>query len=359
MSDPYDAVTLFRMILEGESDANSPGAEEFFSQVRENLEAILMLLAYTGTGGTATSDPPDDTTGYFYDTAAGFSDDEHNGRSLMIIDGLAAGNIYTIDDTVAASDRVECTGDNLYADGVRSGDKYKIFYNIKHTSGHTHDDVDSPYVVLADDQVTQAKIAANAVGQSEVKTGTGSGGGSIGAGSGQAVAMNDYCFSPNTYVSVQADIYMTGYNSNVGDQVGRFGFYNTSGSTRGTNVRWRYITATDKPFIYLVRNKNTGESIISWTATDPPNAMWGWVKNHDNIKPKDFEAPIILFDGQGNLKFDADWEEIIVWNYPLNDWRGLMDRSDRDKKFFYKMLEEDFDFNPGTKLFEPKNLSQI
>lgn len=140
-------VTALRTLLETETDADSPASEELMSQIRENIEALFLLL-FKAASGTATSDPPNDSTGYFYDTAANFEDDEHNGRTLLITSGTAKGNIYTIDDTVAASDRVECTGDNLYADGVRSGDSYIILYDLTNTSGHDHDGVNSSRVVL-------------------------------------------------------------------------------------------------------------------------------------------------------------------------------------------------------------------
>ena len=98
-------------------------------------------MLYTGDSRTASINPPDDATGVLTHAGAAFDVDEHNGRSVVIIDGNAAGNIYTIDDTAAQS--VTCTGDNLFSDGVRSGDAFKVFYNLKNTSAHTHDGVDS------------------------------------------------------------------------------------------------------------------------------------------------------------------------------------------------------------------------
>lgn len=138
MSDPFDSVALLRVILEGETDANSPGSEELMSQMRENWEVFLMLMLYTGDSGTATEDP---TETVLTDSGATYDVDEHNGRSLVIIDGDAAGNIYTIDDTTATT--LICTGDTLLADGIRSGDAYKIFYDLKSTTAHKHDGIDS------------------------------------------------------------------------------------------------------------------------------------------------------------------------------------------------------------------------
>jgi hypothetical protein len=90
------------------------------SHVKNNISVY-----YDGAfSGTATSDPSNDANGYFYDSGFGFVDDEFNSFTLFITSGSASGNSYTIDDTVAASNRLDCTGDNLYSDGVRSGDTY-------------------------------------------------------------------------------------------------------------------------------------------------------------------------------------------------------------------------------------------
>lgn len=170
MSDPFNSVTLLRIIQEGETDAHSPVSEELMSQLRENWEVLTMLFGYTGDSGTATSNPPNDATGVLTDTGAAYDADEHNGRSLVMIDGTAAGNIYTIDDTTATT--IVCTGDNLYSDGVRSGDAYKVFYNLKNTVGHTHDGVDS-----SKEQMCHI----------DVDTYTGDGGSDPGTGAAQAI----------------------------------------------------------------------------------------------------------------------------------------------------------------------------
>lgn len=138
MSVPFLSVTALRIIQESETDADSPDSEELLSQIRENWEVSLILNFYTGDSGTATENP---TETILTDDGAAYDADEHNGRSLVMIDGLAAGNIYTIDDTTATT--LTCTGDTLLADGVLSGDAYKIFYNLKNTVAHNHNGVNS------------------------------------------------------------------------------------------------------------------------------------------------------------------------------------------------------------------------
>lgn len=159
----FKGIDQLRMVLDTETDADSPDNQTTYLSVVQMIEALFLLGYATGTSGTATSDPPNDTTGYFYDTGAGFVDDEHNGRTLVITSGSAKGNFYTIDDTVAASDYVACTDDNLYADGVRSGDDYIILYDLKaNTDGHDHDGVNSKEVVLEKGRTTAASFYGTA-----------------------------------------------------------------------------------------------------------------------------------------------------------------------------------------------------
>jgi hypothetical protein len=162
-------VTALRTILDTETDADSPGSEELMSQVRENIESIILLL-FNVASGTATSDPPNDTTGWFIDTAAGFADDEHNGRTLLITSGTAKGNFYTIDDTEAANNRVECAGDNLYSDGVRSGDSYIILYDLTNSAGHDHNGTNSKAIVAEDHTIILADWTADGNGGTDLVT---------------------------------------------------------------------------------------------------------------------------------------------------------------------------------------------
>jgi hypothetical protein len=74
--------------------------------------------------GSATQNPPNNTTGVLTDSAGGYSTDEHNGHCLYITSGVALGEWYIIDDTTATT--LVCSGDNLYTDGVRSGDTYDV-----------------------------------------------------------------------------------------------------------------------------------------------------------------------------------------------------------------------------------------
>jgi len=155
----FDIANFNRFILNTEDDANSPINEEYIQQLREILVGLILLMVDTGVSGSATDDPPDDATGQFEDTALGIADDEYNQMTLLITSGTAKGMFYTIDDCVQASDSFFCTGDNLYAAGVRSGDTYKVLYDIiANLDGHDHDGYNSKGGTVADSAISQAKL---------------------------------------------------------------------------------------------------------------------------------------------------------------------------------------------------------
>ncbi|MCP4568373.1 MAG: hypothetical protein GY841_12420 [FCB group bacterium] len=142
MADLFASIDNFRNILDTETDADSPDNETTYGAIRMNIETLLMATWQTAAASTCTSDPSNDANGYFYDTVPSWTNDSQNGRLLVITNGNGKGQIYEIDDTTAASDRLSCTGDNIYADGVRSGDGYIIFYDFR-DSGHDHDGINS------------------------------------------------------------------------------------------------------------------------------------------------------------------------------------------------------------------------
>jgi hypothetical protein len=77
--------------------------------------------------GSATADPEYDhanRTSKLTDSAATMTPDEHIGRWLVMTSGTATGRFFQIADNTATE--VFCDGYNLYAEGVRSADTYKI-----------------------------------------------------------------------------------------------------------------------------------------------------------------------------------------------------------------------------------------
>jgi hypothetical protein len=344
MADIFDSPqNSFRPPLDTELDADSPLTETSLDNLRVLAEALIQHLAGVYYTGSLTADPTDDTTGDAEDTVGSFSDDEHNGRLLIFTTGNAKGNTYTIDDTVAADDTAYCTGDNLYSDGARSGDEFIITGNfLAAITGHTHDDVDSPNVLLADASVVNAKL----------KTATGSSSGSLGAGNNVVINMQAYCFFPNIYGEGTTDMQVQAQNSTSSDQVGRLRLYNSSGSSgRAYSVDYRYIQASDKPFIYAIRDPGTGQILHLWMDENPPPGLW---HIDPNDVPEDFERPIVV----GGKK-PAAADEIILFRQPLDIKREIEAKARVDKKFTYEVFGGDWEYDDKAKMLKKKNLSMI
>ena len=163
-----------RTILETETDYDSPVAELLMAQLRKNFESLLMMLYYTGDSGSLTTDPPDDTTGLMTDGGAAYDTNGHQGKTVLMITGNGAGNMYLVASNAPTTFTITST--NLYDDGLRSGDTYNVMYTINGVAmtGHDHDGTNSALITaVADDSivtdsivdlnVTNPKLAANCV----------------------------------------------------------------------------------------------------------------------------------------------------------------------------------------------------
>jgi len=119
-----------------------------------------------------------------------------------------------------------------------------------------------------------------------IKTATGSSSGSVPAEGDVIITMHDYAFFPNIYSATAT--FVGNCTSNIDDTIGRFGVANLGSSSCSYVVRWRYITASNNPQIWVVRDA-TSEIIGIWQADDPPHA-------DDPFK----EVPIRCFDKDRN-----------------------------------------------------------
>lgn len=265
-----------RFILDTEDDNDSPASEELMQQLRENLEVLFMLLLDTAIIGAATEDPPDDTTGVLTDggSPAMFETDEHNGRTLLITSGIAKNTIYTIDDTTTTT--LICTDDNLYSAGVRSGDTYKVLYDIKvNTDGHDHDGVNS-------------KVLASSVGQTQLKTSTGSVSSSYVGWAIKTLPGGEYGFYPQIKTSGGASCSaMLGYEFTETSYTTHIALSVPSGTGY---AQQRYVTSSGEVhWIFVLRDKITKDIISMWQAPDHP--CFG-----NSGKPKLVEHPFGNYD---------------------------------------------------------------
>lgn len=289
----FTGIDALRMVLETETDANSPDNETTYGAIRKAIETLFLLLLGTGDSGSATSDPPDNTTGVLTNTGAAYDVDEHNGRTLLITSGNARGNIYTIDDTAATT--ITCTDDNLYSDGVRSGDDYAVLFDVKvNTDGHDHDDVNSkPVVGVAAGAITQSELSTSTV---EISQAWG------GSGNQTVTGAGSYAYWPQIKetgagggVTVQVATTFTGaaYTTNV------FLSYTVAGSG-SAYAQFRYVTASGEIFwLFILRDKNTKEILCS--SASPDHCSFG-----NGGKPGLVPHPFVdVYEDGGKLYFDG------------------------------------------------------
>jgi hypothetical protein len=113
-------------------------------------------------------------------------------------------------------------------------------------------------------------LGANVVGTSQLRTATGSASGSIGAGGSPSIALNDYSFAPNIQeTDATIFIVVAGYNTaDQSDTVARVALWNQDGASHTYVMRWRYLTATDNPVIYVLQD-SSGDVVAVWTSDDP------------------------------------------------------------------------------------------
>jgi len=195
-------------------------------------------------------------------------------------------------------------------------------------------------VAIADSLVTKAKLKTND---------TGSASGSLAASNDVSIEMQDYCFSPNIYAATEKDVYVCAHETNTADTTARIGLSNSSGNTSSYAVRWRYITASDKPFIYAIQDKITGKIKHLWTCDDPPTKYWGLSE-----KPTNFIAPVIE---KGMVM--ATMNEIVLFNQNKEFVLELNTKAVVDKKLPFEILSDGYDFDTDKKSFSSKNLKEI
>ena len=128
-----------------------------------------------------------------------------------------------------------------------------------------------------------ARLAADSVGTSELRTATGSATGS----NDQTIIMHDYSFFPSIRISDSG-------SCSTRDQTRLAPTTSTSTSTRGrfkvvtsnvctVDVAWRYITGSDTPSVWAVVAAD-GTVVSLWEAEDPVNA-------DDTVPPIDRADP--------------------------------------------------------------------
>ncbi len=298
----FRALSFLRFAIETETDADSPDNETTYPAIREAIEMLFKLCFSDGFTSTASANPPDDNTGVLTHAGAAQDVDEHNGRTLLITSGLARGDPFTIDATAAQT--ITCTGDNLFAAGVRSGDDFEIFYDIKTNSdGHDHDDVNSkPVQGVAAGAIDEAELASGAVAQAKLKTAMSSVTDVTAGIAAYTLPGGEYGFYPQIKVEDAGGpddyLFYIGGTANPGASYATIIGLSANSENEDAFAQQRYITAS-------------GE--VHW--------IWVWMKN-GKLKGM-VQAPD--HPGFGNRgcvhpfpNFDPAKDEIIVVNPSLN-----------------------------------------
>jgi hypothetical protein len=116
-------------------------------------------------------------------------------------------------------------------------------------------------------------ISGNTVGTGALKTSTGSASGDASIGP-DVIAMNDYSFFPSLQQTANATANLVFQLQEVADQsttVGRFQIAATGNAGDTFVIRWRYVTASDNPVIWVCIDGG-GQIRKVWCSDDPlPN----------------------------------------------------------------------------------------
>ena len=149
----FTALSALRMVLDSETDADSPDNETTFAAIRVAIESLFMILLGTGFSGTVTGI----STATITHTGDAQGADTHNGRTTLMTSGAMKGSFYTIDDT--ENQTLIHTDDDLEGAGVAIDDTFVVLFDIKvNLDGHDHDAINSKNVVLADASIALSLI---------------------------------------------------------------------------------------------------------------------------------------------------------------------------------------------------------
>lgn len=138
----YALTEFIRILTDGETDRDSPWAEDIAQTIRNNAREIMRLVIGDDIlEASLNGDPTDNTTAdSFFDvdtvTAGAIDrDDQFNGLYVHFTSGTIftnnSLNRYKITDTNAASNRITVSG-QIFSDGARDDDTFVIV-------GQTHD----------------------------------------------------------------------------------------------------------------------------------------------------------------------------------------------------------------------------
>ena len=114
------------------------------------------------------------------------------------------------------------------------------------------------------------KVVGTEVSREQLKLGTGEASFTVGAGGTGNVAMHRTTFYPSKYQDASPRYCWVACTSGApNDYIGYFGVKNESSANMPFRIKWEYITASNKPFVYKLFD--TSSNLVGiWYADDPP-----------------------------------------------------------------------------------------
>lgn len=200
---------------------------------------------------------------------------------------------------------------------------------------------DSGAPELANNYIVAAMIGTGEVSRTKFNTSTGSISGTY-TGVRVTFTMQDYCFFPSIYGSV-AGRNVQDQQASSGDTTGRFTILGASGTY---DVDYRYITASDEPFIFALINKVSGKIQHVWMCDDPPAGYWGL-----DERPNIFVPPV-------NPENINEYEQVTLFKQEQSFLDELRAKKIKDKKQMIEVLNG-YEFDQKAQLFKAKNISMI
>jgi hypothetical protein len=275
---------------------DSPGVATLNAESAGGVLDVLTLKSTTS--GTPTNL---DGTGVLFLGESADENPGNMGRVAMKFSDVTAGSedtFLSIFLRVAGAAIAEAWG-FAATNAVGSG-----FLTHANTGARTYTFQDSSDVIvgrnttdtLTNKSLSSPTITGNTVGTGALKTATGSATGS-GSSSVVNITMNDYSFSPNIQNTSGDPVLVHAIPAaDSSTEVGRFGLALGAGGS-GYTVRWRYVTASDDPVIWVLTDMG-GVIVGVWASDDPlPGGVAGLeMPGHTStlIKPSQLEQISVL-----------------------------------------------------------------
>ncbi len=275
-ANTFTALTGSSLVVEAGDITITDGVATFNNPDSRTDTVTIPLII-----GGETNDVPDAGIGSGIKFQAQSLDE--NPADVAVVGGY-------FNDVTAGSEDSVVQMQTRSAGGALSG-AYTFGKTGDYTGGFVHANSNHRTYTLPDASGTVIVHAQADVGTADLKTSTGSATVTCtpAAGASDSVAantaLNAYSFFPSfTYLVTQTAGTLTGsgewtaYGSTAdpNDQTGRVRITSfavgDSGSSEGTVVsklRWRYVTASDRPEMWVLADPLTGKIIASWASDDP------------------------------------------------------------------------------------------